>query len=465
VVSERSASTGSTDGGSPSRSQTDRRITALLVALALIGAPAVVLRALCVGKACLKHVSVTATVPFCSLPDGLRTLVHSGFRAGRSPDVLGVTRGATIVGGTDLAADAPRTPWPSASTVADAAVPIVFAGSSVTPGSTVPDGAGLDQIAPTEARLLDYDRPHPEVRSGQAIESVDASASPRLILQIVWQGVGSTDLQKNSGRWPHLEQLMASGASTMKGEARSLPLDPAATLTTIGTGGLPYQHGIVSSIVLNDAGQLVPAWGPGAPVSVIATLSDDLDHDLHEQARIGLVASDRAERGVIGGNWYIDADTDDVDIVASDKVVSAGKVMLDESFGADEVPDILTVVQSGSVEEMDAGLEKLAAAAEQAAPGSALIVVTATGSLSTGKAGVVSAEDVTKEVETAIPGSDRVVQAAAPGGLYLDQKTLAKDKITDDAIIEALEGAQSESGRPLMDQVFPAIAISFSRYC
>jgi hypothetical protein len=442
----------------------DRRITALLLTVALIGAPAVVLRALCAGKSCLKHTSVSATVPFCSLPDNLRTLVHSGFRSGRSPDVLAVTAGATVVGGTGPAEQSARTPWPSASVVGDARVPIVFAGSAVAGGSDIPDGIGLDQIAPTEASLMSYSRPHPEVRSGDAIEAIGATRPPRLTLQVVWKGIGSSDLEKDPDAWPNLKALMTSGASTMNGRTRSLPVDPAAILTTIGTGGLPYQHGIVSSVVLNDSGKLVKAWGPGAPVSVIATLSDDLDNDVDQHARIGLVAGDRADLGVVGGNWYINADTDEVEVVSPPKIAAVAGRLMENGFGSDATPDILTVVQDGSITDMDAGLGRLMDAAEDAAPGATAIVVTATGSLSTPGA-VVSAERVEKEVEAAVPGPDSVINAAAPGGLFLDQKTLAKDKITDDAIIEALEGAKSQTGAPLMDQVFPAIAVSFSRYC
>ena len=390
--------------------------------------------------------------------------MHSGFRSGRSPDVLAVTAGAVVAGGSGPAARGASTPWPSSAGISRARVPIAFGGSAVEAGS-VPDGAGLDRIAPTEAELMSFARPHPEVRSGTSIETVTATRPPRLTLQIVWKGVGSDDLEADPSSWPNLKDLMASGASTMDGETGSLPVDPAATLTTIGTGGLPYQHGITSRVVLNDSGRLVRAWGPGAPLSVIATLSDDLDDSVNQRARIGLVADDRTDRGAIGGNWYINADTDDVAIVPASRIGAEARRLIDDGFGADSVPDILTVVEDGSIEDMDADLKRLAGAAEAAAPGATAVVVTATGSLATPSGAVVPAARVEKEVEHAVPGPDSVVEAAAPGGLYLDQKTLADDKITDDAIIEALEGAQSQAGGPLMDQVFPAIAVSFSRYC
>ena len=93
------------------------------------------------------------------------------------------------------------------------------------------------------------------------------------------------------------------------------------------------------------------------------------------------------------------------------------------------------------------------------------MAVTATGSLAPPTDNVVPASDVKEEVEEAIAASAQVVEAAAPGGLYLDQETLAEEKISDDSIIAALEGAEADAGGKLMDQVFPAIAVSFARYC
>lgn len=408
---------------------------------------------------------MTSEVPFCSLPDHLRTLVHDGFREGRSPDVLGVTGDTVIVGGTGPAAKSPATPWPSAAAIAGTAVPLAFAGAGVTGGTSLPAGVTLDQVAPTVADILGFDRPHPEVRSGDTLEGVATGATqPRLVVQVIWKGVGDRDLERDAGAWPELEKLSSEGAATTNAGTGSLPVDPAASLATIGTGGLPYQHGIVSSVVTNDRGQLVRAWGPGAPVSVIATLSDDLDDHFHQRASIGLVGTDGTDRGAIGGNWYIDADEDDVSIVPPQKVAGAAVKMLGSGYGGDEVPDVLTVVDDGPLERMDADLARIRTAAERAAPGATTYVVTATGSLATSGQRA-TASDVNREVEDAVPGADPVVLAAAPGGLYLDQRSLAKNHIDDDVIIEALQRAKAAGGERLMDQVFPAIAVSFSRYC
>jgi hypothetical protein len=449
------------DRGSPD-GQTARRTISLLIALAVLGVPAVVLRVLCVGRACTEPASVASTVPFCSLPDRLRTLVGNGFREGRSPDVLGVTKETRVVGGTGIA-HGPQTPWPSTSTI-DARVPIVFSGIHVS-ADVLPDGTGLDDVAPTLAELLGYERPHPEVRSGHSVGELDDPVDrPRLLLIVVWKGIGTSDLQARGSQWPYLEFLRSVGPNTFTGSAGSLPLDPAATLTTIGTGGLPYQHGITSRAVLNDEGELVRAWGKDAPVSVIASLADDWDDATDQEARVGLVATDETDRGVIGGDWYVDSDTDRVSIVDQSRVLDTALAELERGYGKDDVADIVAIVDEGPISRMDSNLQRIVDAARRASDDRLSVVVTATGSTAT-PGNAVPASDVTEDVEDAIPGEDGVVLSAAPGGLYLDQETLAAEKIPDDEVIAALEEVRSDGGTQLFDQVFPALAVSFARYC
>ncbi|HEY7876039.1 MAG TPA: hypothetical protein VIG64_13060, partial [Actinomycetota bacterium] len=165
----------------------------------------------------------------------------------------------------------------------------------------------------------------------------------------------------------------------------------------------------------------------------------------------------------IGGNWYVDGDHDRVEIVPRRRVVTTAVKELERGYGRDDVTDIVAVVDEGPIGRMDSNLQRLYLAA-RAATDDLFIVMTATGSQAA-PGNAVAASDVVSQVEDAIPGRASVVQAAAPGGLYLDQAALAREKISDDAIIAALEDVRSDDGRRLMDQVFPALAVSFARYC
>jgi hypothetical protein len=441
-----------------------RRLLVLLLVLAAIGIPAGVLRAACAGKSCTATVA-EARIPFCPLPAELKAKLAAGFREGRSPDVMAVTRSESVWGGAGAG------PWPS---VADAptirAVPIAFFGTGIQPGAVVPGGTGLDAIAPTLSEVLSFRRPHPDVRAGTAVDGVADGERPRLVLQIAWTGVGSHELRDDPRGWPSLRSLMERGSGTLAGDTGSLPLDPAATLTTIGTGGLPSQHGITGTLVRNDGGHVVEAWGAGSPFSVIATLPDDLDEAMDQRPLIGLVASDQADRGIIGGNWYVGHDRDAMVVATGGDAVRTAWRLLAEGFGRDDVPDILAVVLDGSVGSMDRRTHELVAAAERASGGSVVVAIAGTGGGAGADAGSITgprirASDVVSQVDDGVPGDPNVVSGVVPGGLFLDQRVLAQERISGDAAVQALLKVTAPDGARVFEDAFQGFAVSFERFC
>lgn len=440
-----------------------RRLWALVIGATLIAAPAALLRGLCAGRSCNSPARAQATVPFCSLPGALRDLVRRGFRDGRSPDVLAVAARGGVAGGTAFAGSPVDPRWPSAASAARARVPLVFAGRGV-PRGPLPSGITLDAVAPTLARVMDLHRPHPEVRSGVALPGFGAKAAPRLVLEVVWKGVGTRDLRAAAGAWPWLRHLRHEGTGTLGATAGSLPLDPAAVLTTIGTGGLPDQHGITGTLIRNDRGRLVGAWGRRSPVSVIAALGDDLDEQGNQVPKVGVVATDVSDTGVVGGNWYLDGDRDD-SAYGGDPVASARRI-LSRGYGRDGVTDLVAVVAQGGIGRLDHELRRIVAAATSVSGGSLTTVVTATGSaLRSSAGGAEPAAAVARGVERNVPGPAHVVEAAAPGGLYLDQRALARSSVSEDEIVSALRRARGGHGAATFRDSFPAIAVSFARYC
>lgn len=399
-----------------------RRTLVLLALVTVAGTPAGVLRAFCAGHSCDEPANASSEVPFCSLSDDVRTRVAAGFREGRSPDVLAVARKAGLT--------ANGVPWPSVSG-GSTRVPIAFWGEGVDEGAEIPAGTGLDDVAPTIEAILGFDRPHPDVRSGAAVEGVASGSPPRSVVEIVWIGRGSDDVR---GSLP--------GASTLDGDTTSLPVDPAAVLTTIGTGGRPSQHGITGERVRDDAGVLRKAWSPRSPVSVIATLGDDLDEELGQKPLIGMVAARRAYLGAIGGNWYVDVDEDSFVKTRRGREARDVPALLDGPFGKDDVPDLGVIAVEGGPR----ALEEVVRAAERRAPDAAF-VLTATGAIDRGT--------------EFVPGEDiaDLVEAVAPGGLFLDQKELARDKVSEDEVLRSLAGLDDFA------DVFPAIAVAFGRYC
>lgn len=426
------------------------RRTLILLALVMVaGAPAVALRAFCAGHSCDEPANASSEVPFCSLPGEVRSRVAAGFREGRSPDLLAVAAAEGLVAGESR----PRVPWPSASGGDSTGVPIAFFGEGLDPGATIPDGTGLDDVAATIADVIGFDRPHPDVRSGEAVEGIASGSSPRLVVEIVWVGRGSDDLE----RAPFARRAISAGPSTLEGDTTSLPVDPVAVLTTIGTGGRPSQHGITGTFVRDDSGKLRAAWSDRSPVSVIATLGDDLDEELGGDPVIGIVAARRSYRGAIGGNWYIDVDRDEVVRTKRGREARDASKLLGSSFGADEVPDLAVVVVESGPRGLDAVFRTVLKRAGKVSDGSVAFVFTATGR--TGGERVFD--------PGALPGDDvaALVERVVPGGLFLDQDELARRQVSEDQVLRSLAEVTDGSGEPLFADAFPAIAVAFGRYC
>jgi hypothetical protein len=443
-----------------------RRLLVLLAVLAVVAAPAGVLRALCVGNACDQRTQTQATIPFCSLPGGLREQIANGFREGRSPDVLAVARDSAVF----TEAGGLRVPWPATATSTDARVPLVFAGPGVDGGARLPDGVPLDGVAPTVADIVGLDRPFPEVRSGAAIEGVAASplpvadaGRPGLVVLVAWKGIGSAELEDLPDDWPFLASLMAEGAGTLEAVTGSLPLDPAATMTTLGTGGLPSQHGVTGAFVRNDDGVVTPAFGPDAPVHIIATLADDLE-EAEPRTLVGLVGSERSDRGLIGGGWYEGQEPVDVVLGDPDAAPLAVETRLAAGYGADDRTDVLGVALQGRVGSLDRWTRRIVTAARRATDGDVVVVVAGTGTWERSRLAV-PASDAVAEVEDAVPGGRPVVAAEVAGGLFLDQAVLTEQTVTGQVVVDTLLRSETPDGETMFVDAFQGFAVSFARYC
>jgi hypothetical protein len=438
---------------------TGRRLVVVLVALSILAAPAMVLRLACVGNACSQD-AAAAEVPFCPLPPALRSEIGAGFRQGRSPDVLAAGGGTPVL----TRAAGQEVPWPAADV--SLRVPIAFLGPGIRSGS-LPTGTGLDQVAPTMAEALGVRRPHPEVAAGRSIAgtvSTPAGPASRLGVEIVWKGIGTPDLH---GHWPKATAaLIRGGATTLAGTVGSQPIDPAAVETTIGTGGLPFQHGITGTLLHTEAGGVVPAWSRPAPTSVITTLAEDIDHLQGERASVGLVAPARTDLGLIGDGWYLGSDRDQ-HVFGSPDPVAAVSHLLRGGYGTTGTTDLLGVVLKGSVSKLDRHTAAIIGAVLAHDPG-ATIAVTATGSLAAavpGAADTVSGATVARRAASGVGATRNPVAAETSGGLFLDPAVLEADGLSADAVVQATRDIPAPDGTPLFADAYPGFSVAFARYC
>ncbi|MEX2416768.1 MAG: alkaline phosphatase family protein [Actinomycetota bacterium] len=441
---------------------TGRRLARLLVVAAIVAAPAVVLRVLCVGNACDEAAEPTGatSIPFCTLPADIRTLIDDGYRLGRSPDVFAVTEEPSVRGQVWDQPTGAATEWPSLESEGPTRVPIVI--DTTAAGRKLEPGTGLAEVAPTLAAQIDLRWPFPELRDGTAIPGVHSKGPVRLLLIVAWKGIGSSDLEKAPRSWPFLKSLMREGSGTLDGRTGSLPVDSSASLSTVGTGGLPDTHGITGTVIRNDDGRLVQAFSARAPVTIIAGLGDTLDNELANEPLIGEVEIDPFDRGLIGGGWYQSPDDDSIAVAPSPKVPAAVERMLSRGFGADDTPDLLAVTLEGTPAAMDKSTRLIFEAAEESSKGFMATAVVGTGSATPAERAEITALEIAAWVNRTV-GAEAVF-AAVPGGLFLDQQVLAADSISDGRIVDALAAVQ-ESGGEVFSDAFPAFAISFGRYC
>jgi hypothetical protein len=130
-------------------------------------------------------------------------------------------------------------------------------------------------------------------------------------------------------------------------------------------------------------------------------------------------------------------------------------------FGADDVPDLMSVVMAGDIARLDRNLKRIVAAAEDASDGSVALVVTGTGSRPPTDE-TVKGTEIARGLDDAL--GERVTEAAVPGGLFLDQSALTELRLSEDVVINELERLRGPEG-VFFEDVFPAIAVTFSRYC
>ena len=225
-------------------------------------------------------------------------MVASGYREGRSPDVVA----EHVVGLRPVEAGPAmgRVPWPSdrarvrpgcrwRSSEPGSARARSLPGHEHRPGR--PDDRGGAWASRGRSPRCD--------RAGRSQACPTEHDAP-LGVVIVWSGIGTSDLERVPAAWPRLRRTMQGAAATTEATTGSVPVDPVAAIATIGVGATPSLHGVAGAAVRDDAGRVVPAVGPLAPTPVLATLAEDLDEGSGQRASIGLVGGARTDRVLIG---------------------------------------------------------------------------------------------------------------------------------------------------------------------
>ena len=257
----------------------------------------------------------------CALGPNVLERIHNGFRLDRSEDVITVPKAPNYLG--SFAVTSHSGPWDYLQEV-----PLVAYGRRhVRATGQVPTEATLADVYPT---VEDWTKTELEDRVGRSlVEAVrPARRPPKLLVFIVWDGVGRNVLERWPGRWPNLERLEQQGTSYVNATVGSSPSITPATHATLGTGAFPNRHGITGIHYRGPGGDIEVAFGAREPDDLeLSTFADDYDLAMNNKPKVGLLGlriwhipmmgegaaakgGDRDQLAVIGFNGTINGNQD-----------------------------------------------------------------------------------------------------------------------------------------------------------
>ncbi|MDQ3958617.1 MAG: alkaline phosphatase family protein [Actinomycetota bacterium] len=249
----------------------------------------------------------------CALERPLLARVWRGYHPDHSEDVTFVPLAPNYSGAFDVTSHSG--PWDYLQNV-----PLVLYGPGhIAPAGPVPGRASLADVFPTVGALTGVDLPD---RDGDVLEeAVEGGAGPpKLIVTIMWDGVGRNVLERWPGRWPHLARLEAEGTSYTEAVVGSSPSITPATHSTLGTGTFPRTHGVPAINYRSDNGGVRNAFANRDPADLkVTTFADLLDPALGNAPLVGMVAWKSWHLGMMGhGTMTPGGDADQLAIIGGD---------------------------------------------------------------------------------------------------------------------------------------------------
>ena len=220
----------------------------------------------------------------CALDPSILTTIERGHFPGRSEDVTTVPTEPNYLGSFEVTSHSG--PWDYLQRV-----PLVVYGPRRVPslGPLEEEGVTLADVYPT---VEDWTQVELGDRAGTSMtEAVIARRTPpKLLVFVMWDGVGRNVLERWPGRWPNLERLEAEGVSYVNATVGSSPSITPSTHATLGAGAFPNEHGISGIQYRGRSGRIKVAFGLRDPSDMeVTTFADDFDLALDNEPKVGLV--------------------------------------------------------------------------------------------------------------------------------------------------------------------------------
>ena len=246
----------------------------------------------------------------CDLAPELLVRIWRGYYGTRSQDLTLVPQYPNFPGGLELPSHSG--PWDYLQRV-----PLVVYGPRrVAAAGRLERHAGIVDVYATVGQLLGV---RLEPRPGGVLHEAlrpGTRGRPRLVVTIVWDGVGRNVLERWPDAWPNLKELEEEGTSYYNTYLGSSPSITPATHSTLGTGVFPREHGIPTIQMGAGDGSIKSAFIDRDPEDLeVTTFADEYDLALDNEPKVGMLAWKSWHLGMLSHGTQIEgADADQLGI-------------------------------------------------------------------------------------------------------------------------------------------------------
>lgn len=281
----------------------------------------------------------------CGLADEELVRIWRGHRPGRSEELTVVPQEPNFWGSFTLTTH--TGPWDYIQTV-----PLILYGPEhIRARGQIERAAGLADVYPTVGRLTEVDLPARDGRAlGEALR--DDAGAPKLIVNLLLDGVGRNVIEAWPGVMPTLEMMEREGTSYVDATVGSSPSITPATHATLGTGLYPKDHGITAIQIRRSDGSMRKAFQQRDPSDLlVSTYGDDVDLAYGNASKVGLIGWKSWHFGMFSrGAFHPGGDNDDLGLIGKGRIT--GK---DEWYSTpdyfDEFPGLFERVEEVDLED------------------------------------------------------------------------------------------------------------------
>ena len=277
----------------------------------------------------------------CALPKKQLVRLWRGHHPVHSEDVTIVPLAPNYSGSFTVTSHSG--PWDYVQTV-----PLVFYGPGFIPSlGLVTSPASVTDVYPTAGALTTVELPARSGRLPKELASPPATR-PKLMVTVVWDGIGRNVLERWDGRWPNLARLEREGTSFEHATVGSSPSITPATHANLGTGDYPYAHGVTAIEMRERSGKVRGAFSDRDPRDLdLTTFADEIDRAFDNESRVGMLAWKSWHLGMMGRGAALEGgDADELGLLSAKGVT--GNV---EFYSTPSYPDFDTL--EATADELD----------------------------------------------------------------------------------------------------------------